>query len=118
MQYEDKEQRWLCNRFSVKFVPSPPTMKVGIAENVKIGAWPLNGLRHTPERGTTGWYFWAGETFSQEPDFFQPLHAAHLTERCPVIIRYLGLPPGWRFLLADDHEDVWFDLNLLDGLPQ
>jgi hypothetical protein len=30
---------------------------------------------------------------------------------------YLALPAGWRFLLAPDHEDVWFDVNLLDGQP-
>lgn len=118
MPYQAEEQRQLCNRFGVEFVPSPQIMKVGIAENVRVGAWPLNGLRHTPERGTTGWYFWAGEIFSQDPEFFQPLHIAHLTERCPAVVSYLGLPPGWRFLLAEHYEDVWFDLNLLDGSPQ
>lgn len=31
----------------------------------------------------------------------------------------LGLPPGWRFLLADGYEDVWEDASLpiLDGQP-
>jgi hypothetical protein len=26
---------------------------------------------------------------------------------------YLALPPGWRFLIAPDYEDVWFDESLL-----
>ena len=26
----------------------------------------------------------------------------------------LGLGPGWRFLIAPGHEDVWFDANLLN----
>ena len=25
-----------------------------------------------------------------------------------------GLPPGWRFLIAPGHEDVWYDGSLLD----
>ena len=25
----------------------------------------------------------------------------------------LALPPGWRFLLAPDYEDVWYDPSLL-----
>ncbi|WP_459213513.1 immunity protein Imm33 domain-containing protein [Paraburkholderia caribensis] len=26
---------------------------------------------------------------------------------------YLGLPPGWRFLIAEGYEDVWEDAKLL-----
>ncbi|WP_434048948.1 MULTISPECIES: immunity protein Imm33 domain-containing protein [Sorangium] len=29
-------------------------------------------------------------------------------------MRFLGLPPGWRFLIADEHEDVWKDPSLLN----
>ena len=32
----------------------------------------------------------------------------------PVALKYLALPPGWRFLEADGHEDVWHDSVLLD----
>lgn len=45
--------------------------------------------------------------------FFQPLHRAHISELCPQVVPYLGLPPGWRFLIADGYEDVWFDPSLL-----
>jgi hypothetical protein len=27
---------------------------------------------------------------------------------------YLSLPPGWRFLIAPGHEDVWEDQSLFD----
>jgi hypothetical protein len=31
-----------------------------------------------------------------------------------VFARYLGLAPGWRFLIGEDgYEDVWFDPDLL-----
>ena len=75
---------------------------------------PINGLRHPPEGDTTGWYIWAGENLSADADFFVPLCVVHLDEWCPEAIPYLGLPPGWRFLIADGHEDVWFDPSLLD----
>jgi hypothetical protein len=57
---------------------------------------------------------WGGEELRTEPDFFKPLHTEHLDEWCPGIQKYLGLAPGWRFLIADDYEDVWFDPTLLD----
>ena len=108
------EQKNICKKYGAKFFESPPELKVGISLNVKDGLQPINGLRHPPERDTTGWYIWAGEDFSDDPDFFVPLHVEHLHEWCPQIIKYLGLPPGWRFLTANDYEDVWEDPSLLD----
>ncbi len=65
-------------------------------------------------RDSTGWYIWSNERFSEEPDFFVSLHTIHLREgRCPEIVKYLGLAPGWRFLIAPGWEDVWFDPKLL-----
>jgi hypothetical protein len=75
---------------------------------------PLNGLRHPPESGTSGWFVRAGDDIDQSDDaFFAPLHVSHLESRHPGLIRYLALPPGWRFQVAPDHEDVWFDASLL-----
>jgi hypothetical protein len=110
-----EEQRALCAKYGAPWVEAPSDLKVGIARNV-IGmtTLPLNGLRHPPEGDTTGWYFWAGETLSTDPDFFEPMHVAHLAERCPALLRFLGLAPGWRFLLAEDYVDVWHDPKLLD----
>jgi hypothetical protein len=107
-------QRKTCARFNAEFLPVLPGEKVGIAEGVSQGLLPINGLRHPPANGTSGWYLWAGEQMSQDPNFFKPLHAEHLDEWCPIAQKYLGLPPGWRFLVADDYEDVWFDPTLLD----
>jgi hypothetical protein len=47
--------------------------KLGIALNVRDGVLPINGLRHPQNADTNGWYIWAGETFSTEADFFEPL---------------------------------------------
>jgi hypothetical protein len=56
----------------------------------------------------------AGEALSDAADFFQPMHIEHVSTRCPEILPYMGLPPGWRFLIADGYEDVWYDSSLLE----
>lgn len=109
-----KEQRSICDKYKAEYVESPNDLKLGIAQNVKDGIAPINGLRMPIENGTTGWYIWAGEEMGTEEDFFLPLHVQHIDEWAPEIKKYLGLPPGWRFLIAGDYEDVWYDPNLFD----
>ncbi len=103
----------ICKESGSKFDPPADGLKVGVARNVRTGLLPLNGLRHAPGVGTTGWYIWAGDTLSDASDFFEPVHVEHLEDWCPRVLPYLALEPGWRFLVADDHEDVWRDEKLL-----
>ncbi|MBC8069543.1 MAG: hypothetical protein IAG13_14495 [Deltaproteobacteria bacterium] len=109
------EQRELCERYGTGFVAAPAGLKVGVSRNLREGLAPVNGMRHPVSGDTTGWYIWAGEELSPEPDFFVPLHVEHLVDWCPEALRFLGLPPGWRFLLAGEYVDVWEDPSLLDG---
>ena len=108
------EQSQLCKKYDTFFVPCPDGSKVGITLNVRNEHLIINGLRHPPEGDTNGWYIWAGEELSNAHDFFMPLHIEHLEDWCPQVVKYLGLPPGWRFLIARDHEDVWEDKSLLN----
>lgn len=105
-------QRDVCVRVNAEYQASPPELKVGIAIET-LDLLPLNGLRHPPADGTTGWFIWGGERFSTDPQFFVPLHVAQLSEQCPDALPYLGLAPGWRFLIAPEYENVWFDASLL-----
>lgn len=105
-------QTSLGKRYGAILHPNQPHSKVGIAL-ATLGQQPINGLRHPPKDGTSGWYIWGGERFSSAVDFFQPVHIEHLDEFLPTIIPYLGLPAGWRFQVAPGHEDVWFDPDLL-----
>ena len=107
-------QKEICSKYGAPFLDSLQNLKVGISLNVKEGSFPLNGLRHTPEGGTSGWYIWAGNELSSDPNFFVPLHISHLEDWCPDVIKYLGLAPGWRFLIAPGYEDVWEDKSLLN----
>jgi len=105
-------QREICKIRGLPYFPTDPDSKLGFATGTQ-GKVPVNGLRHPPEGATSGWYIWCGEEFSQDPNFFAPLHARHLSDRCPEALRFLGLPPGSRFLAVGDYVDVWFDESLL-----
>lgn len=105
-------QMALCRQYERDFVPCPPDSKLGLALQT-LGKKPINGLRHRPTSNTNGWYIWAGD-YSSEKDFFAPLHTWHVPERLPEVVRFLGLQPGSRFLLAGDRVDVWFDEALLN----
>lgn len=107
------KQLEICRRFGATAVQAPQDAKAGIARNVKTGLQPVNGMRVPVVGDTTGWYIWAGGECSGSPDFFVPVHVRHLPEWSAAVVPYLQLPPGWRFLLAPDHEDVWFDDRLL-----
>jgi hypothetical protein len=114
MSSSEDAQRAICLRFGVEPVGVPDELKVGISSNVLQGLMPLNGMRCKPVGDTTGWYIWAGEELSDDPNFFAPLHISHLPSWCESVIPYLQLPPGWRFLLAPGYEDVWYDEGLLE----
>lgn len=105
-------QKEICEKYNVSSFLCQSDDKLGIAIET-IGQLPINGLRCTPENGTCGWYLWCGEEFSNDPDFFKPLHVSHIENYIPEIKKYLALPPGYRFLVAGDYEDVWHDPNLI-----
>jgi hypothetical protein len=108
------EQIEICRKYGVECQPLDIGLKLGVSDNFFSGVLPLNGLRHPQEQGTCGWYLWAGEEMFEAEDFFKPMHVYHLVERCPEVVSYLALPAGWRFLVAGDYEDVWFDAKLLE----
>lgn len=118
MSVFEEKQRKICEKFHVSFRPVDEEMKLGVARNFDCKNMPLNGLRHNAQGDTSGWYIWSGseEIPKDDPDFFQPLHIKHLCERCPLLLEYLALPPGSRFLISpqEDYFDVWQDDSLLD----
>jgi len=109
----EANQRDVCGRYGCEFVPVLGQEKAGVALST-LGLTPINGLRHPTSPGTTGWYVWCGENMSDAPDYFDPLCVDHLLERLPLVSDLLGLAPGYRFLIADGHLDVWCDESLLN----
>jgi hypothetical protein len=108
-----QRQKDICKKVNSNWRPVNPKHKIGISGN--LDSEPVHGLRHPPEKGTTGWFIWTGE-YSTADDFFKPIHAGHLLQRRPDLIKYLGLAPGYRFLIDNKgHEDIWEDNQLLNA---
>ncbi|KAA9325585.1 hypothetical protein F0P96_19860 [Hymenobacter busanensis] len=105
-------QKQVCAVHGVDFCLIEPDAIVGASRNHGLEA-PTHGLRHADAGDSSGWFLWSGE-YSAADDFFEPVHLRHLIERAPEVIRYLALPPGFRFLNDDAcYEDIWFDEALL-----
>jgi hypothetical protein len=112
IQQIEEVQRRFCEDRGVSYVASPAESKTGFALATK-GKLPINGLRHPSGETTSGWFISCGEPFSEESDFFAPLHTYHVYEDYPELAKLLGLTPGHRFLLVGDDLDIWFDPELL-----
>ena len=109
------EQKQICEKYKVDWADIDTTLFLGLADNVTSDEIPVNGLRYPPQGTTCGWYIWAGGEIPDRDDFFKPICVKHLEELKPEIIKFLGLPPGYRFLTDNKgYMDVWEDKNLLD----
>jgi hypothetical protein len=106
------EQKMLCEKYKTEFHPINLDGKIGIAIDV-AGKMPITGVRKPLSNGLEGWYIWSGE-YSNDDNFFKPIHAIHLHELLPIVEKYLALKPGFKFIVDDEgYEDVWFDETLL-----
>ena len=107
-------QKSICKKYDLHYQPVNLDLKVGITQNIKEGAKPIHGLRIKEEHGTSGWYFWSGE-WSNKEDFFEPIHGTHIKDYSNLILPYLGLPEGSRFIIDESYEDIWFDKSIIEG---
>src|SRR5687768_10627874 len=112
----EEEQKEVCKRLEVDWVPVEKESMVAINESLFSDLQPINGFRHPREGTIEGWYLWSGGEIPQNDDnFFKPIHAEHLNEERQNVLRYMGLPPGWRFQIDDNgYEDIWFDGSILE----
>lgn len=99
------QQDAVCARYGLHAVE--PEDMVAVAMST-LGRMPVYGTRIALSEGdNVGWFFHCGE-YSDAADFYQPLHAAHLLTYLPLVLPYLRLPPGARFIIDDTgDEDVW-----------
>lgn len=96
----------MCQKRGSDYVPAAQGSKVGLAIHTLDQA-PIYGVREAPEGDTCGWYIWGGP-YSEAPDFFQPVHAEHLAAMLPIVMPFLGLEPGFKFITdRQGYEDVW-----------
>ena len=110
-----QEQRALCEKLKIEWMPVDINSLIAFNSSLFSSTQPVNGLRHPKQEIIDGWYLWSGDAIPQDDiDFFKPLHVKHLLEDRPLVLKYLGLPVGWRFQIDDQgYEDIWFDESLL-----
>ena len=111
----EEEQKEVCRTLNVNWAPLDRQLMIAINESIFTGIQPINGLRHIKQKSIDGWYLWSGSEIPQDDDnFFKPIHPEHLITRRKIVLKYLGLPAGWRFQINDNgYEDIWFDESTL-----
>jgi hypothetical protein len=110
-----QQQKAICEKLKIDWSPVDISSMVAFNESLLSETLPINGLRHLSTDKINGWYLWSGGDIPQHDDrFFKPIHIAHLIELRPAILKYLGLPAGWRFQIDDGgYEDLWYDSTIL-----
>lgn len=112
----EKEQKDVCRRLNLSWNPVDLKLMIAFNDSLFSIVQPINGLRHPKENKIDGWYLWSGDEIVQNNnDFFKPIHVEHLIEKQPLVLKYLGLPYGYRFQIDHNgYEDVWFDNSILE----
>jgi hypothetical protein len=102
-------QQRICGTYGAGYKPPAPGSKVGLAIQT-LGRVPIHGVRPAPTATTCGWYIYAGDEWSDDPDFYKPLCVEHLADYCEFALPFVCLPPGWRFMTdGKGFMDVWQD---------
>jgi len=110
----EMDQKVVCERVGTAWLAVAPNSLVAFNDSLLSSVLPINGLRHPKQVRIDGWYLWSGGEIPDHEDFFKPIHMVHLIEMKPIILKYLGLPAGWRFQIDENgYEDIWFDPTLL-----
>jgi hypothetical protein len=104
-QAVNQQQQHICDKYGLP--AQAPEAMVAVAVG-SLDRSPIYGTRiDLPENGSISWFIHCGE-HSDALDFYQPLHAAHLSELLPQVLDYLALPSGAKFILdRAGYEDVW-----------
>ena len=106
------EQKKICQKYGSEMYLVDESQKVGIALHT-LNQSPIYGVHLRPEGDTSGWYFWGGE-HSESADFYQAVHINHLPEIASILLKYLALAPGFKFIIDDQgYEDVWFEPEII-----
>jgi hypothetical protein len=110
------QQKAICDKLKIDWTPVDINAMIAFNDSLFSDTLPINGLRHRKTDTIDGWYLWSGDEIRQnDNNFFKPIHVRHLIERRQIVLKYLGLPAGWRFQIDDEgYEDIWFDESVLD----
>lgn len=103
-----EDQFWVCRHWAAPYLPTDEQALVAISRLVFAGHLPVTGKRYESNGANSGWYFSAGDRREEVTDLVNE-HAVHLATVRPDLLRYLGLPVGWRFDREAAGENVRYE---------
>jgi len=106
-----RDQHEVCNRYGGEFTPPRPDKLVVISDGVLEGD-AVQGVRYPSPENMSGWWI-TTDRYNGDIKSLKQEHLYHLTAARADLARYVALPYGFRFDLAQ-HEDVWFDRKTLE----
>jgi hypothetical protein len=116
MSMMHKLQEEIFRKYDSPVVFVRPDLKIDLALDT-LDRLPIYGVRLNPDKDAEGWFIWGGD-YSDDPAFYQPIHVCHLEDVMPIVVRYLALAPGYRFIIDHEgYEDIWFDASVLFACP-
>lgn len=98
-------QHWVCERYGASFDPFTDDSLVSIAPAILDPNVAVEGTRYEMSGAMAGWFL-IDEHFVGSVHDLQIEHARHVAEARPDLVRYFGLPPGWRFFRTATGESV------------
>jgi hypothetical protein len=107
-----RDQNAVCRKYQADFRPPRPDQLTVISTGVLEGQ-PVQGVRYGSPEHMSGWWI-TTDLYNGDASTLRHEHTHHLTAARPDLARYMALPIGFRYDLAN-HEDVWFDSTVLAG---
>eukprot|EP01132_Coremiostelium_polycephalum_P005589 gene5589-6956_t len=101
------QRREICEKY--QYPEQLPEEMVAVALQT-IGKFPIYGTRIPLSKGDNiSWFIYCGK-YSDDEDFYQPLHTHHLSTTLPQVLKYLSLPTHSNFIIDNEgYEDVWLE---------
>ncbi|UXZ98211.1 hypothetical protein K3169_10260 [Pseudomonas phytophila] len=99
------EQHSVCSKVGADFTTSRFEQLIVISDGVLEGE-ASEGVRYPSPEHMSGWWI-TTDKYNGDTKSLKTVHAPHLAVNRPDLVKYLGLPNGYRF-----HEltnDAWFD---------
>lgn len=110
---EIRRQIQTCERLEADFVVASADALIAFCEPFDAECGVVHGLRSVAAGRQTGWHVWTGDADADDIGFFNVLHVRDFVSLCPAVGPFLGLAPGWRFIVDGGGPRAWFDPSLL-----
>ena len=113
------EQKEFCDSKNTNFEKTKEIQFVVVSDDVLSGAL-VEGVRYKPQENMSGWWL-TSKDYSGNIEDLKLEHVEHIYEKRKDLVKFLGLPPGYRFFQEkyvsnSSPEDVWFDEDILSDV--